>query len=142
LIAWWVVAGFDRLVRHPQEGPGGTCQATHNIGATALPDHRGRFDCVVPPSGFQQPLKQFGDSFIVNILGISDPRAGAGAAAILIAGRSGHHRANRRDAVTEELDAMRVMGIAHGYRLVMPRALALAIVMPLIMDDPAALLAA
>jgi hypothetical protein len=29
--------------------------------------------------------------------------------------------------VTEELDAMRVMGIAHGYRLVMPRALALAI---------------
>jgi phospholipid/cholesterol/gamma-HCH transport system permease protein len=34
--------------------------------------------------------------------------------------------------VTEELDAMRVMGIAHGYRLVMPRALALAVVMPLI----------
>ena len=34
--------------------------------------------------------------------------------------------------VTEELDAMRVMGIAHGYRLVMPRALALAIAMPLV----------
>jgi phospholipid/cholesterol/gamma-HCH transport system permease protein len=34
--------------------------------------------------------------------------------------------------VTEELDAMRVMGIAHGFRLVMPRALALAIAMPLI----------
>jgi phospholipid/cholesterol/gamma-HCH transport system permease protein len=36
--------------------------------------------------------------------------------------------------VTEELDAMRVMGIAHGW-LVMPRALALAIVMPLISVD-------
>ena len=34
--------------------------------------------------------------------------------------------------VTEELDAMRVMGIAKGFRLVMPRALALAIAMPLI----------
>ena len=34
--------------------------------------------------------------------------------------------------VTEELDAMRVMGIEHGYRLVMPRAIALAIAMPLI----------
>jgi hypothetical protein len=34
--------------------------------------------------------------------------------------------------VTEELDAMRVMGISHSYRLVMPRAMALAIAMPLI----------
>jgi phospholipid/cholesterol/gamma-HCH transport system permease protein len=34
--------------------------------------------------------------------------------------------------VTEEIDAMRVMGIAQGFRLVMPRALALAVVMPLI----------
>ena len=34
--------------------------------------------------------------------------------------------------VTDELDAMRVMGISHSYRLVMPRAMALAIAMPLI----------
>jgi phospholipid/cholesterol/gamma-HCH transport system permease protein len=34
--------------------------------------------------------------------------------------------------VTEELDAMRVMGISPGFRLVMPRALALAVAMPLI----------
>ena len=34
--------------------------------------------------------------------------------------------------VTDELDAMRVMGISHTYRLVMPRAMALAIAMPLI----------
>ena len=34
--------------------------------------------------------------------------------------------------VSEELDAMRVMGIPHGFRLVMPRVVALAIAMPLI----------
>jgi len=34
--------------------------------------------------------------------------------------------------VTEELDAMRVMGIAHGFRLVLPRAMAMAVAMPLI----------
>jgi phospholipid/cholesterol/gamma-HCH transport system permease protein len=34
--------------------------------------------------------------------------------------------------VTDELDAMSVMGISHSYRLVMPRAMALAIAMPLI----------
>jgi phospholipid/cholesterol/gamma-HCH transport system permease protein len=34
--------------------------------------------------------------------------------------------------VNEELDAMRVMGIPHGYRLVLPRVLAMAVAMPLI----------
>ena len=34
--------------------------------------------------------------------------------------------------VTEELDAMRVMGISHSYRLVLPRAVALGIAMPLV----------
>ena len=34
--------------------------------------------------------------------------------------------------VTEELDAMQVMGISKGYRLVLPRALALAVSMPLV----------
>ena len=34
--------------------------------------------------------------------------------------------------VTEELDAMLVMGISHGFRLVMPKVLALAISMPLL----------
>ena len=55
-------------------------------------------------------------------------------AAILIAGRSGSAITAQIGVmrVTEELDALRVMGIAHGYRLVMPRALALALAMPLI----------
>jgi phospholipid/cholesterol/gamma-HCH transport system permease protein len=55
-------------------------------------------------------------------------------AAILIAGRSGSSITAQIGVmrVTEELDAMRVMGIAQGYRLVMPRAIAMAIAMPLI----------
>jgi phospholipid/cholesterol/gamma-HCH transport system permease protein len=55
-------------------------------------------------------------------------------AAILVAGRSGSAITAQIGVmrVTEELDAMRVMGIPHGFRLVMPRAIALAIAMPLI----------
>jgi len=55
-------------------------------------------------------------------------------AAVLIAGRSGSAITAQIGVmrVTEELDAMRVMGIPHGFRLVMPRVLALAIAMPLI----------
>ena len=34
--------------------------------------------------------------------------------------------------VTQELDAMEVMGISHGQRLIMPRVIALAITMPLL----------
>jgi phospholipid/cholesterol/gamma-HCH transport system permease protein len=55
-------------------------------------------------------------------------------AAILIAGRSGSAITAQIGVmrVTEELDAMRVMGIPHSFRLVMPRAMALALAMPLI----------
>jgi len=81
-------------------------------------------------------LRQFGaDAFIVDILGVALIRElGPMLAAILIAGRSGSAITAQIGVmrVTEELDAMLVMGIAHGYRLVMPRALALAIVMPLV----------
>ena len=81
-------------------------------------------------------LRQFGaDTFIVNILGMALIRElGPVLAAILIAGRSGSAITAQIGVmrVTEELDAMRVMGIRWGYRLVMPRALALAVVMPLL----------
>jgi phospholipid/cholesterol/gamma-HCH transport system permease protein len=83
-----------------------------------------------------QQLRQFGaDSFIVNLLGVSLVRElGPMLAAILIAGRSGSAITAQIGVmrVTEELDAMRVMGIPHGFRLVMPRAIALSIAMPLI----------
>jgi phospholipid/cholesterol/gamma-HCH transport system permease protein len=83
-----------------------------------------------------QQLRQFGaDAFIVNILGLSLIRElGPMLAAILIAGRSGSAITAQIGVmrVTEELDAMRVMGIAQGYRLVLPRAIAMALAMPLL----------
>ena len=83
-----------------------------------------------------QQLRQYGaETFIVNILGLSLIRElGPVLAAVLVAGRSGSAITAQIGVmrVNEELDAMRVMGIAHGFRLVMPRVLALAIAMPLI----------
>ncbi|HTH45289.1 MAG TPA: ABC transporter permease [Oxalicibacterium sp.] len=83
-----------------------------------------------------QQLHQFGgDIYLVNILGMSVIRElGPLLAAILVAGRSGSAITAQLGVmrVTEELDAMQVMGMQHGYRLIMPRVLALAISMPLL----------
>ncbi|MDP1956092.1 MAG: ABC transporter permease [Polaromonas sp.] len=128
-----------KLARNPREGPWRDLSGhLYHIGATALPITAlvGFLIGVVLAYLISQQLKQFGaDAFIVNILGISLIRElGPVLAAILIAGRSGSAITAQIGVmrVTEELDAMRVMGIAHSYRLVMPRAMALAIVMPLI----------
>ena len=128
-----------RLARHPQEGPWRDLSGhLYHVGATALLITAlvGFLIGVVLAYLISQQLRQFGaDAFIVNILGISLIRElGPVLAAILIAGRSGSAITAQIGVmrVTEELDAMRVMGIAQGFRLVMPRALALAVVMPLI----------
>ncbi len=128
-----------RLIKHPQEGPWRDLSGhLFHIGATALPITAlvGFLIGVVLAYLISQQLRQFGaDAFIVNILGISLIRElGPVLAAILIAGRSGSAITAQIGVmrVTEELDAMRVMGIPRGFRLVMPRALALAVVMPLI----------
>ncbi|MEP6963979.1 MAG: ABC transporter permease [Polaromonas sp.] len=128
-----------RLLRRPQQGPWRDISGhLYHIGATALPITAlvGFLIGVVLAYLISQQLRQFGaDAFIVNILGISLIRElGPVLAAILIAGRSGSAITAQIGVmrVTEELDAMRVMGIARGFRLVLPRALALAIAMPLI----------
>ena len=81
-------------------------------------------------------MRTFGAStFIVNILGMAVIRElGPVLAAILIAGRSGSAITAQIGVmrVTEELDAMSVMGISHGFRLIMPRVIALSISMPLL----------
>lgn len=81
-------------------------------------------------------LKLFGaDAFIVNIVGISVLRElGPVLAAILIAGRSGSAITAQLGVmrVTQELDALAVMGIPHTLRLILPKMLALAVTMPLI----------
>lgn len=128
-----------RLLRRPQHGPWRDMSGhLYHFGATALPITAlvGFLIGVVLAYLISQQLRQFGaDAFIVNILGISLIRElGPVLAAILVAGRSGSAITAQIGVmrVTEELDAMRVMGIAKGFRLVMPRALALALVMPLI----------
>jgi phospholipid/cholesterol/gamma-HCH transport system permease protein len=127
------------LLRSPRAGPWRDVSGhLYHFGATALPITAlvGFLIGVVLAYLMSQQLRQFGaDAFIVNILGISLIRElGPMLAAILIAGRSGSSITAQIGVmrVTEELDAMRVMGIAHGFRLVMPRALAMALAMPLI----------
>ncbi len=83
-----------------------------------------------------QQLHMFGaDIYIVNLLGIAVIRElGPVLAAILVAGRSGSAMTAQIGVmrVTQELDAMTVMGIPHGRRLVLPKVIALAIAMPLL----------
>ncbi|WP_250471102.1 ABC transporter permease [Caballeronia sp. GAFFF1] len=83
-----------------------------------------------------QQLRMFGaNQYIVNILGLSVIRElGPVLSAILVAGRSGSAITAQIGVmrVTEELDAMQVMGIPHGLRLVLPRVLALGVAMPLL----------
>ena len=130
---------LGRLARAPHEGPWRDFSGhLYRIGATALPITAlvGFLIGVVLAYLTSQQLRQFGaDAYIVNILGIAVIRElGPLLAAILIAGRSGSAITAQIGVmrVTEELDAMRVMGISHSFRLVMPRAMALAIAMPLI----------
>jgi phospholipid/cholesterol/gamma-HCH transport system permease protein len=130
---------IGRLARAPHDGPWRDISGhLYRIGATALPITAlvGFLIGVVLAYLTSQQLRQFGaDAYIVNILGIALIRElGPMLAAILIAGRSGSAITAQIGVmrVTEELDAMRVMGISQGYRLVMPRALALALAMPLI----------
>lgn len=83
-----------------------------------------------------QQLHAFGgDVYLVNLLGMGIIRElGPLLAAILVAGRSGSSITAQLGVmrVTEELDAMLVMGMPHGFRLIMPRVVALAIAMPLL----------
>jgi len=83
-----------------------------------------------------QQLRLFGaNQFIVNILGLAVIRElGPVLSAILVAGRSGSAITAQIGVmrVTEELDAMRVMGISHGLRLILPRVIALGLAMPLL----------
>ena len=134
-----LVLDLGRLVRAPRRGPWRDVSGhLYRMGATALPITAlvGFLIGVVLAYLMSLQLRQFGaESFVVNILGISLIRElGPMLAAILVAGRSGSAITAQIGVmrVTEELDAMRVMGIPHSFRLVMPRTIALALAMPLI----------
>lgn len=128
-----------RFARHPERGPWREISANiyhagfQALGITALV---GFLIGVVLSYLSAQQLRAFGgDIFLVNLLGMSIIRElGPLLAAILVAGRSGSSITAQLGVmrVTEELDAMLVMGISHGTRLIMPKVLALAISMPLL----------
>lgn len=134
-----VVQDLWRFILHPRTGPWREVSANiyHSgfqaLGITALV---GFLIGVVLSFLSAQQLRNFGgDIFIVNLVGLAVIRElGPLLAAILVAGRSGSSITAQLGVmrVTEELDAMLVMGISHGYRLIMPKVLALAISMPLL----------
>jgi phospholipid/cholesterol/gamma-HCH transport system permease protein len=129
---------FD-LVRHPARMPWKELSAniyrtgTQALGITALV---GFLVGVVLSYLSAQQLRAYGaDVYIVNLLGVAIIRElGPVLAAILVAGRSGSAMTAQIGVmrVTEELDALAVMGIPHTVRLVLPKMVALAIAMPLL----------
>lgn len=143
------VLDFAKFVRHPLRGPWREISAqvyrvgTQALGITALV---GFLIGVVLSYLSAQQLALFGaGQFIVKLLGIATVRElGPVLAAILVAGRSGSSITAQIGVmrVTQELDAMQVMGISHGQRLILPRVIALAIAMPLLVlwTDAVALL--
>ncbi len=134
-----LVLDTARFIRHPVDGPWKELSANiyhagfQALGITALV---GFLIGVVLSYLSAQQLHSFGgDIYLVNILGMSIIRElGPLLAAILVAGRSGSSMTAQLGVmrVTEELDAMLVMGMPHGFRLIMPKVLALAIAMPLL----------
>jgi len=135
----YVVLDVLQLLRRPAAIPWREISAnvyrigTQALGITALV---GFLVGVVLSYLTAQQLRTFGaDIYIVNLLGISVVRElGPVLAAILIAGRSGSAMTAQLGVmrVTQELDAMAVMGIPHTRRLILPRMAALALAMPLL----------
>jgi phospholipid/cholesterol/gamma-HCH transport system permease protein len=134
-----VIQDSWRFIKRPTMGPWREISANiyhagfQALGITALV---GFLIGVVLSYLSAQQLRMFGgDMYLVNILGMSVIRElGPLLAAILVAGRSGSSITAQLGVmrVTEELDAMLVMGISHGFRLILPKVIALAISMPLL----------
>jgi len=134
-----LVLDLGRFAKNPGRGPWLEISANvfhigyRALGITALV---GILIGVVLSYLSAQQLHTFGgDVYLVNILGMSIIRElGPLLAAILVAGRSGSAITAQLGVmrVTEELDAMLVMGLPHGFRLIMPRVIALAASLPLL----------
>jgi phospholipid/cholesterol/gamma-HCH transport system permease protein len=138
LIGQIMIDSLD-LIRHPLRGPWREISAsvfrvgTQALGITALV---GFLIGVVLSYLSAEQLKAFGANiFIINLLGMGIIRElGPVIAAVLVAGRSGSAITAQLGVmrVTEELDALSVMGIPHTVRLILPKIVALAIAMPLL----------
>ncbi|MGR8935314.1 MAG: MlaE family ABC transporter permease [Gammaproteobacteria bacterium] len=144
LLSWAALLGqlildLLHLLRHPAAIPWKEISATiyetggRALGITALV---GFLIGIVVSYLSSLQLRTFGAAiYIINILGLSIIRElGPLLAAILVAGRSGSAMTASLGVmrVTQELDALAAMGIAHSLRLILPKVVALCLVMPLL----------
>jgi phospholipid/cholesterol/gamma-HCH transport system permease protein len=134
-----LVLDLGYLLRHPRDVPRAEISITiydagvRALGITALV---GFLIGIVLSYLSALQLKTFGaEIYIIDILGLSIIRElGPLLAAILVAGRSGSSMTAQIGImrVTEELDALSAMGISHSLRLILPKVMALTMVMPLL----------
>jgi phospholipid/cholesterol/gamma-HCH transport system permease protein len=127
------------LLGRPREWPLKEFSANlHKVGVRAMPVSAlvGFLIGVVLSYLSALQLKAFGaDIYIVNILGMGIIRElGPVLVSVLVAGRSGSAMTAQLGVmrVTEEVDALTVMGISRYVRLVLPKVMALSIAMPLL----------
>ena len=127
------------LCRHPRLWPLREISANvHKVGVKAMPVSAlvGFLIGVVLSYLSAMQMKAFGvEVYLVDILGLGIIRElGPVLVALLVAGRSGSAMTAQLGVmrVTEELDALAAMGISRSIRLVLPKVLALTLVMPLL----------
>lgn len=134
-----LVLDIGHLLAYPGEVPWREFSANlYKSGAKALPVTAliGFLIGVVLSYLTSLQLKIFGaDIYIVNLLGVSIVRElGPVLVAVLVAGRSGSAMTAQIGVmrVTEEIDALATFGVSRTQRLVLPKVLALAVAMPLL----------
>lgn len=135
-----------RLPQHPHEIPWvETSAAAFKTGVQALPVAAllGFLIGVVLSYLSALQLQNFGaETFLINILGFGVIRElGPVLVSILVAGRSGSAITAQLGVmrVTEEIDALAAMGVSRHQRLILPKVVALTLVMPLLVAWTSAL---
>jgi phospholipid/cholesterol/gamma-HCH transport system permease protein len=138
-LAGQVVLDAGWVIANPSRGPWREVSATlYKAGAQALAITAlvGFLIGIVLSYLSSEQLRTFGAGiYVINIVGIGIIRElGPVLAAILVAGRSGSAITAQLGVmrVTEELDALNVMGIPAGVRLILPKVLGLALAVPLL----------
>jgi phospholipid/cholesterol/gamma-HCH transport system permease protein len=138
-LAGQVVLDAGWVVANPTRGPWREVSATlYKAGAQALAITAlvGFLIGIVLSYLSSEQLRTFGAGiYVINIVGIGIIRElGPVLAAILVAGRSGSAITAQLGVmrVTEELDALNVMGIPAGVRLILPKVLGLTLAVPLL----------
>ncbi len=134
-----LVLDAARLARRPREAPLRELSAgIYRAGATALPVTMlvGFLVGIVLTYLSALQLKRYGaDLLVINIVGVGVVRElGPMLASIIAAGRSGSAITAQLGVmrVTEEIEALSVMGISITARLVLPKVIALAVALPLV----------